>query len=98
MAEETLPGVSFTAFVLSLAHTAAVHFGDRPDPSTGQQETNLPAARQMIDTLAMIEEKTRGNLTIQERQLIEQLVYELRVKYVEMTQHVGPKTGAGGEG
>jgi fructose-1-phosphate kinase PfkB-like protein len=57
--------------------------------STGQKTTDLDAARQMIDTLAMIDEKTRGNLTIQERQLIEQLLYELRMKYVEMTQ---PKT------
>jgi hypothetical protein len=89
MAEAPPSTVSFTAFVLSLAQAAAVHFGDRPDPSTGQKTTDLDAARQMIDTLAMIDEKTRGNLTIQERQLIEQLLYELRMKYVEMTQ---PKT------
>ena len=54
MADETAgadePGISFAAFVLSLAHTAAVHFGDIPDPVTGaRSEPSLPAAGQMID-------------------------------------------------
>ncbi len=52
--------VTFLGFILSLAHTAAVHFGDVPDPVTGQtNRPNLPAAQQMIDILALIEEKTR---------------------------------------
>src|SRR4051812_16183546 len=60
--------ISFPAFVLSLAHTAAVHFGDIPDPVTGEAgEANLGAARQMIDILALLEEKTRGNLSAEER-------------------------------
>ena len=76
-------GISFAAFVLSLAHTAAVHFGDIADPS-GQEggEVNLPAAQQMIDILALIETKTRGNLTAEERRLIEQVLFELRLRYV----------------
>jgi hypothetical protein len=77
-------GISFTAFVLSLAHTAAVHFGDIPDPMTGQQSpTNLAAAQQMIDILALLEQKTRGNLTAEERQFLEQILYELRLRFVE---------------
>jgi len=77
-------GIGFAAFVLSLAHTAAVHFGDIPDPGTGQtSESNLPAAQQMIDILSLIETKTRGNLTAEERQLIEQLLYELRIRFIE---------------
>ena len=77
-------GISFAAFVLSLAHTAAVHFGDIPDPVSGQlSESSLPAAQQMIDILALIETKTRGNLTTEERRLIEQVLYELRLRYVE---------------
>lgn len=77
-------GISFVAFVLSLAHTAAVHFGDVPDPVTGQKAAaNLPAAQQMIDILALIEQKTRGNLTADERQLLEQMLFELRLRYVE---------------
>jgi Domain of unknown function (DUF1844) len=77
-------GISFTAFVLSLAHTAAVHFGDIPDPVTGQQgSANLPAAQQMIDILSLLEAKTRGNLTAEERQFLEQVLYELRLRFVE---------------
>jgi len=76
--------INFVAFVLSLAHTAAVHFGDVPDPVSGaKSEPNLPAAQQMIDILALMEEKTRGNLTVEERQLLEQVLFELRMHFVE---------------
>ena len=79
--------ISFAAFVLSLAHTAAVHFGDIPDPVSGQKsEVNLPAAQQMIDILALLEEKTRGNLTAKERQLLDQILYELRLRFVEVSK------------
>jgi hypothetical protein len=82
------PGaVTFVGFVLSLAHTAAYHFGDVPDPVTGQSGTaNLAAAQQIIDILSLLEEKTRGNLTAEERQLLDQLLYELRMRYVEATK------------
>src|SRR5918995_3347427 len=79
--------VTFLGFVLSLAHTAAVHFGDVPDPVTGQtMPANLPAVQQMIDILALLEEKTRGNLTAEERQFLDQILYELRLRYVEVTK------------
>jgi len=78
-------GLSFAAFVLSLAHTTAVHLGDVPDPATGQPSPpNLPAAFQMIEILALLEQKTRGNLTAEERQLLEQVLYELRLRFVEV--------------
>jgi hypothetical protein len=77
-------GISFAAFVLSLAHTAAVHFGDVDDPMSGARSApNLPAAQQMIEILSLLEVKTRGNLTAEERQLLEQILYELRMRYVE---------------
>lgn len=77
--------LSFAAFVLSLAHTAAVHFGDAPDPVSGQTApANLPAAQQMIDILSLLEQKTRGNLTAEERQLLEAILYELRLRFVEV--------------
>ena len=77
-------GISFPAFVLSLAHTAAVHFGDIPDPVTGTAgQPNLQAAQQMIDILSLLEQKTRGNLTAEERQLLEQILYELRMRYID---------------
>jgi len=79
------------AFVLSLAHTAAVHFGDVPDPVSGARDANLPAAQQMIDILALIEEKTRGNLTAEERQLLEQVLFELRMRFVEAAKGPAPE-------
>ena len=76
-------GLSFTAFVLSLASTAAIHFGDLPDPSGVQSEPNLEGAAQMIEILALLDQKTRGNLTAEERQVLEQVLYELRMRFVE---------------
>ena len=76
--------LSFIAFVLSLASTAAIHFGDLPDPVSGQRsEPNLEGAAQMIEILSLLDEKTRGNLTAEERQVLEQVLYELRLRYVD---------------
>lgn len=83
MADDAPQSITFNAFVLSLATTAAVHFGDLEDPVSGNREPNLTAASQMIDILALLEEKTRGNLTAEERQLLEQVLYELRMRFVE---------------
>ena len=86
-ADHEASAVTFVGFVLSLAHTAAVHFGDVPDPVTGTtSEPNLGAAQQMIEILALLEEKTRGNLSPEERQLLEQIVYELRMRFVEISR------------
>lgn len=83
MSEPEQP-VSFIGFVISLAHTAAVHFGDVAVPGEeGPAVANLPAAQQMIDILALLEQKTRGNLTAEERQVLEQVLYELRLRYVQ---------------
>jgi uncharacterized protein DUF1844 len=80
-------GVTFTGFILSLATTAAVHFGDIVDPSTGQPvEPNLPAASQMIELIALMQEKTKGNLSDNEARLVEDLLYELRMRYVQAQQ------------
>ena len=77
-------GINFAGFVLSLATTAAVHFGDIPDPNTGQKATpNLQAAGQMIEILGMLQEKTKGNLLDLEAQLIDDLLYELRMRFVQ---------------
>jgi len=78
------PALSFTAFVLSLASTAAIHFGDLPDPVSGQtSELNLEGAIQMIEILSLLEQKTRGNLTAEEREMLGQVLYELRMRFVE---------------
>ena len=76
--------LSFTAFVISLATTAAIHLGDVADPATGgRPELNLEGAAQMIEILSLLEQKTRGNLTAEERQVLEQVLYELRMRFVE---------------
>ena len=80
------PQLSFTGFVLSLASTAAIHFGDMPDPISGERaETNLEGAAQMIEVLSLLEQKTRGNLTAEERDILGQVLYELRLRFVEAT-------------
>jgi hypothetical protein len=69
---------------VSLATTAAIHLGDLADPQTGERlELNLEGAAQMIEILALLDEKTRGNLTPEERQVLEQVLYELRMRFVE---------------
>jgi hypothetical protein len=78
------PQLSFTSFVLSLASTAAIHFGDLPDPVSGEPaEPNLAGAAQMIEILSLLDQKTRGNLTAEERQVLEQVLYELRMRFVQ---------------
>ena len=82
--------LSFTSFVLSLASTAANHFGDLTDPLSGEKsEVNLEGAAQMIDILALLDQKTRGNLTAEERQVLEQVLYELRLRFVEASGRPG---------
>ena len=81
------PEITFTTFVLSLASTAAIHFGDLAEPNSSQpQPPNMPAAAQMIEILSLLEQKTRGNLTTEERQLLEQILYELRLRFIEAQQ------------
>jgi uncharacterized protein DUF1844 len=78
------PNINFPSFVLSLAATAAVHFGDRLEPGSHEPgPVDLQAAGQMIDILALLEEKTKGNLTADEEQLLEAVLYELRLRFVE---------------
>ena len=87
VADDQDPMVSFSGFIISLTTTAAVHFGDFPDPVTGETKApNLESASQMIEILAMLEQKTRGNLTAQERSLLEQVLYDLRMRYVAAQQ------------
>ena len=82
----SVTGLSFTAFVVSLASTAAIHFGDMPDPISGERgQLNLDGAAQMVEILALLEQKTKGNLTAEERQVLEQVLYELRLRFVEVS-------------
>ena len=83
---DDLPAVDFTTFVLSLSHSALLHLGDAPHPTGGNSEVDLPMARQTIDLLALIQEKTHGNLTGAEEQMLTQALYDLRLRFVEVSQ------------
>jgi len=77
------PRLDFNAFVLSLGSSALIHLGEAPDPLSGQtQEPDLMLAQQSIDLLALLQEKTRGNLSEEEAQFLDTLLYDLRVRYV----------------
>jgi hypothetical protein len=75
--------VNFTNFVLSLSTSALFHFGDFPEHEGGASEKNLPAAKQTIDILDMLNEKTKGNLNENENNLIQGVLYELKMRYVK---------------
>jgi hypothetical protein len=77
-----LPEINFATFVVSLSSSALIHLGIAPDPVTGEQKKDLAIAKQTIDMLAMLQEKTRGNLTEDEGQLMESMLYDLRMRYV----------------
>ena len=83
-----LPRIDFASFALSLGTSALYHMGLVGDPETGKpvSEANLALARQTIDTLEMLEAKTHGNLDAEEAKLLESLLYELRMRFVEAGQ------------
>ena len=80
------PPIDFSTFVLSLASSAAYHMGGFQDPVSGKTSINLELASQSIDILAMLEEKTRGNLADEETNLISHTLYDLRMKFVEVSK------------
>ncbi len=82
----TLPEIDFAAFVLSLATSAQINLGSVPHPDKRQSSQNLPAAKQMIDILSMLQDKTRGNLSKEEETLLEQVLFNLRMHYVRVAE------------
>lgn len=85
-AETGLPAIDFATFVLSLNHSALVHLGIAPDPTTGKAAQSLTLAKQTIDLLALLQEKTRGNLSGAEERTLDHVLYELRLSYVAAVQ------------
>lgn len=77
-----LPEVTFSTFVLSLASSALVHLGEVPNPETGSTTRNEALARNAIDVLTMLDDKTRNGLTPEESKLMRDVLYELRMKFV----------------
>ena len=80
------PPVDFHTFVLSLGSSALLHLGEIENPNDGVSQKDLPLAKHTIDILAMLEEKTKGNLSTAEEKLMESLLYDLRLRYVEATK------------
>jgi len=78
-----LPEVTFSAFVYSLSTSALVHLGEIPEPITEKMDKNLPLAKQTIDILGILQEKTKGNLTQDEENLLNSFLYDLRMRYVK---------------
>jgi len=81
--QEAAPEINFSTFVISLSTQALMHLGEIADPLSGKVETDVPVAKQMIDILGMLKDKTRGNLNASEGQLMEDILFDLRMKYVE---------------
>jgi hypothetical protein len=78
-----VPTVDFHTFVLSLGSSALMHLGELERPGAGAPKRDLPMAKHTIDILEMLQEKTRGNLTPDEGKLLESLLYDLRLRFVE---------------
>lgn len=81
--EDREDSIDFNAFVLGLASAALIHLGVTPHPDTGKVATDLVEARRSLDLLGLLREKTRGNLTEEEDRLFENLLGDLRLRYVE---------------
>ncbi len=77
------PPIDFNTFVLSLSTSALMHLGAIPDSDT---KANLPLARQTIDCLALLEEKTKGNLTGEEERLLSEILYDLRIRFLSASK------------
>ena len=82
------PPIDFPSYVLSYYTQGLVLLGEVPNPYTNKKEEDVDAARHMIDILSMLEEKTKGNLTNEERQLLETVLYELRMKFMAKTDRI----------
>jgi hypothetical protein len=78
--------INFSAFIVGLSTQALVHLGEIPDPTTNQQNRDLVGASQLIDILAMLQEKSRGNLTAEEERLLQSILYDLRMRYVALAR------------
>jgi hypothetical protein len=84
--ETEMPHIDFATFILSLSHSALMHLGEVPHPDTDRIEKDLSLAKQNIDLLTVLEEKTKGNLTGDEERLLHQVLFDLRMRFVELTK------------
>ena len=89
MSDAALPHLDFATFILSLSHSALMHLGEAPHPddnTAGPAAVSLAMAKQTIDLLGLLEEKTKGNLSGEEERLITQILFDLRMRFVEKSK------------
>ena len=82
--EGPLPAIDFTSFIFSISTSVLIQLGEIQDPFTQKSVKNLPLAKQTIDLIEMLKEKTKGNLTPEEERIIEYILYDLKMKYVKV--------------
>ncbi len=82
------PPIDFASYIMGYYAQAMVFLGEVPNPLTNKKEEDVEAARQMIDILSMLEQKTKGNLNGEEQQLLESVLYELRMKFMAKTNRI----------
>ena len=83
---EPVPEANMSALFLGLSTQALLHLGEIPDAESGKPERDLPAARGLIDLLAVLRDKTRGNLDAEEAHLLDRILYDLRMRFVEIAR------------
>lgn len=81
--EEPLPEITFSNLIFSFSTSALIQLGEIEDPVTKKRDKNLPLAKQTIDLIGMLKEKTKGNLTPDEERLIDNVLFDLRMRYVK---------------
>ncbi len=82
------PRINFTTFIFSLSSSALIQLGEIPDPFTQKTEKNLTAAHQTIDILGLLEQKTMGNLDVEEGQTLEAILYDLRMRFLKASGRI----------
>jgi hypothetical protein len=81
-----LPEVNFSTFVLSLSSSILLHLGEIADPQSGEKKKDLALAKQTIDIITLLKDKTKGNLTEEEQKLLEHILYDMRMRFVKATE------------
>jgi len=84
--EMPLPEVNFNSLIFSLSSSALINLGEIADPNTGQKQKDLPLAKHTIDTIAMLQDKTKGNLNTEEQRFLDTILADLRWRYVKLAE------------
>lgn len=86
-ATQEFPPIDFSTFIMSLSTQALMQLGEIGDPATGQVEKDVAVAKQTIDIIAMLSDKSKGNLDETEERLVQEILYNLRMRYVEAVRN-----------